>query len=190
MNGLFSNSALIIVYAGVLLVGLALVAGAIVSLLRSFTPGRQSRPKAASRPVVSRAATYSLGLGAIVFGAAGLLAQLLFHLDPATGVIVALGLGLVVSLIAMALLAWLPARGQALEALIDFDATGRRARVVIPIPANGLGEITFRNGDEVVNLGARSALNRAIAAGETVVIDRVTQRIAVVTPLAEGSPLI
>ncbi len=183
MDELFSNNALIIIYIGVLLVGLVLVAGAIVSLLRSFTPGRQSRPQPASRPVVSRAATYSLGLGAIVFGGAGLIAQLLFRLEPATGVIIALGLGLVVSLIAMALLAWLPARGRALEALIDFDATGRRARVVIPIPANGLGEITFRNGDEVVNLGARSSFNQSIAVGETVVIERVTQRIAVVTPL-------
>jgi hypothetical protein len=80
-------------------------------------------------------------------------------------------------------LVYLPSRGRAEEALLDFDATGRRAEVIIAIPANGLGEVAFPNGEERVNLGARSAGGQPIVAGATVVIERVTRRIAVVSPL-------
>ena len=183
MNGISANVALVIVFVGVLLVGLALVAGAIISLLRSFTPGRQSRPAAASPPLVSRAAGYSLGLGAVVLGVVGLIALLLFDATPETSILVGLGVGLAVALIALILLVYWPSRGQAQEALIDFDATGRRAQVVIDIPPNGLGEITFHNGQERVNLGARSAAGLPIAQGMPVVIERVTRRVAVVSPL-------
>lgn len=189
MNGFVSNTALIFIYAGLLVVGLAFVVGAIVSLLRSFTPGSQSRPAGATSPIISRAWGYSLGLGAAVFGAAGLLLLLVFDLQPATSVIVALGAGLIVGLIALALLVYLPSRGKAQEALIDFDATGRRADVVIAIPANGLGEVSFRNGKERVNLGARSANGQPIQQGTTVVIERVTNRVAVVALLSEDSRL-
>lgn len=188
MNGIFSNTALILVYSGVLVIGLALVGGAIISLLRSFTPGRQARPKGTTSPLLSRAAGYSLGLGAIVFGLTGLIVQLLFRLDPGTGVIVSLAAGMIVGLIALGLLVYLPSRGRAEEALVDFDATGRRAEVVIAIPAHGLGEVTFRNGQDVINLGARSAAARPITRGAIVVIERVTKRIAVVSPIDDGNP--
>lgn len=180
MNSNFSNSVLIVVYIGVLVIGLILIGGAIISLLRSFTPGRQTQPKRPPSPLFSRAGGYSVGLGAAVFGAAGLLALLLFRVDPGNSVLWALGVGLVAGFVAMALLVYLPTRGQAMEALIDFDATGRRATVVIAIPANGLGEVAFRDGREQVNLGARSADGRAIAEGAIVIIQRVTNRIAVV----------
>lgn len=188
MNGILSNSALILVYSGVLVIGLILIGGAIISLLRSFTPGKQTRPSGATNPILSRATGYSLGLGAVVFGVAGLIAQLLIHLEPATGILVALALGLITGLIALGLLTYLPSRGKAEEALIDFDATGRRAEVVIAIPGNGLGEVTFRDGKDVINLGARSASGRPIAKGAIVVIERVTNRIAVVSPLGDGNP--
>lgn len=183
MNGILSNSALALVYSSVLLFGLALIGGAIVSLLRSFTPGRQSRPRGSPHPVFSRAALYSLGLGAAVFGGAGLI-LLAWRVAPVSGVLVALGSGLVASFAALALLVYLPARGRVEEALIDFDAAGRRARVVIPIPANGLGEVALvDDGGEPIHLGARAATGAAIDAGATVVVDRVTKRIAVVRPL-------
>lgn len=187
---MLSNTALIIVYSGVLVIGLALIGAAIFSLLRSFTPGSQARPNRAETPLFSRAAVYSLGLGAAVFGAVGLIALLVFHVEATTGVIIALGVGLVVSLIALALLIILPSRGRADEALLDFDASGRRAEVVIPIPINGLGEVTFRDGKERINLGARSAAGRPIPKGTTVVIERVTNRVAVVSPLGDESRVV
>lgn len=183
MNGILSGTALILVYSGVGLIGLALIGGAIFSLLRSFTPGRQTRPQGATHPLFSRAVTYSLGLSAAVFGVAGLVAHLLFHTAPATGILIALGLGLVVGFIALAILVYLPARGRVEEELIDFDATGRRAEVVITIPVNGLGEVALRQGAKHVNLGARSATGRPIPSGTMVVIERVTKRVAVVSPL-------
>ncbi|MCA9866947.1 MAG: hypothetical protein KIS95_03865 [Anaerolineae bacterium] len=187
MNAISANIALVIVFAGVLIMGLALIARAIISLLRSFTPGRQSRPAAASPPLLSRAAGYSLGLGAAVLGAVGLIALLLFDVAPETSVLVGLGTGLVVALIALILLVYWPSRGEVEKALLDFDATGHRAQVVIDIPPNGLGEITFRDGQERVNLGARSAAGLPIGKGTTVVIERVTRRVAVVSPLDDDS---
>ena len=141
MNEISANIALVIVFVGVLIVGLALVAGAIISLLRSFTPGRQSRPAAASPPLLSRAAGYSLGLGAAVLGVVGLITLLLFDATPETSILVGLGAGLAVALVALILLVYWPSRREVEKALIDFDATGRRAQVVIDIPPNGLGEI-------------------------------------------------
>ncbi|MBP6015784.1 MAG: hypothetical protein KA586_03630 [Candidatus Promineofilum sp.] len=187
MNGIAANLALVIVFIGVLIAGLALVAGAIISLLRSFTPGRQSRPAAASSPLLSRAAGYSLGLGAVVLGVVGLIALLLFDAAPETSILVGLGLGLVVALIALVLLVYWPSRREVEKALIDFDATGRRAQVVIDIPPNGLGEITFHNGQERVNLGARSAAGRPIDKGMPVIIERVTRRVAVVSPVGDDN---
>ena len=111
MNGLSSNTALIIIYVSLLVVGLAFVLGAIVSLFRSFSPGRQSRPAGSSSPLLSRAWSYSLGLSAAVFGAAGLFLLLVLRLQQATSVLIALGLGLIVGLLALAVLVYLPSRG-------------------------------------------------------------------------------
>ncbi len=190
VNGIFSDTALVFVYGGVLTLGLLLIAGAIISLLRSFTPGRQDRPQGASHPLFSRAATYSLGLAAAVFGGVGLLVLLLLPIDPVVGTLVALGAGLLAGLIALGLLVYLPSRGRVEEKLIDFDATGRRATVVIPIPGNGIGEVTFRDGRKAINLAARSTTGQPIDKETIVVIERVTKRVAVVSPLGEGSHVV
>lgn len=181
-NGTYSNTALVLVYGAVLTLGVLLIVGAIISLLSSFTPGKQDRPRGAAHPLFSRATTYSLGLGAVVFGTAGLLGVLVFHLDPVTSILTALGAGLLVGLAALGLLVYLPSRGRDEETLIDFDAAGRRARVVIPIPGNGIGEVTFRDGEKAINLAARSTSGQPIDEGTAVVIERVTHRVAVVSP--------
>jgi len=132
----------------------------------------------------SRAVFYSLGLGAAVFGGVGLLALLLLRVAPTSSILWSLGVGLLAGFAALALLVYLPRRGQVEEALLDFDAAGRRAQVVIPIPANGLGEVALvDDGGEVLHLGARAATGATIAAGATVVIERVSKRVAVVSPL-------
>lgn len=189
-TGILSNTALVFIYGGVLSLGLAFITIAIISLLRSFSPGSQTRPKGSPHPLFSRATTYSLGLGMAVFGGVGLLVVLLLRLDPVAGILVSLGAGLIVGLIALGLLVYLPSRGKAVEALLDFDATGRRAEVIINIPGNGLGEVSFRNGRERIKLGARSATGQPISAQTSVVIERVTMRVAVVSPLVEGGNII
>lgn len=189
-NGILSDTGLVFVYGGMLTLGLALIAGAIISLLRSFTPGSQNRPQNSSHPLFNRATTYSFGLGAAVFGAAGLLAVILFRLDPVVGILISLGLGLLAGLIALGILVYLPSIGRAEEKLIDYDVAGRRAKVIITIPGNGLGEVVFLDGKKQINLGARSTTGLPIEKGATVVIERVTKRVAVVTPLTEGSNVV
>jgi hypothetical protein len=179
---LIPASILLIIYSAALLFGLALVGGAIYSLLRSFPPGSQKKPRSSTSRLLSRGMVYSLGLGLAVAGAVGLIAQLLFRTSTTVGLIWSIVAGALVALIALFLLVYLPSRGRAEEALLDFDAAGRRAEVVIAIPANGLGEVAFLDDQERINLGARSATGRAIPQGATVVIERVTRRIAVVSP--------
>jgi hypothetical protein len=178
----------ILLYSLALAVGLVMVAGAIYSLLRSFTPGSQKRPQGATSRLITRGSVYSLGLGLAVTGAVGLIARLLLHTTPSAGFIVAAAAGLVVGLIALFLLVYWPSRGRAEEVALHVDATGRQAHVVITIPANGLGEITFPDGREHLNLGARSASGLAIPAGTSVVIRQVNRRIAVVAPADDSLP--
>lgn len=177
----------IFLYSLTLMVGLVMVAGAIYSLLRSFTPGSQKRPQAAPTRLITRGSVYSLGLGLAVTGVVGLIARLILRTTPTTGLIAAAVAGLVVGLIALFLLVYWPSRGRAEEVALHVDATGRQARVVITIPANGLGEITFPDGREHLNLGARSAGGLTIPAGTTVIIRQVNRRVAVVAP-ADESP--
>jgi len=176
-----SNSALAVVYGLVLVVGLMFIGAAIISLLRSFTPGRQAATGPASHRL-NRAATYAVGLGAAVCGGAGLLAVLVFHVTPAAGVIGSLAAGLIVAFVAQFVLVWLSGRDRAEEVTRAVDAGGRVARVVIPIPPNGLGEVAYYDGEEEVHLGARSSAGRAIPPDTPVFIERVTNRVAVVRP--------
>ena len=66
MNSFLSHSVLLVVYGGALAVGLAFIALAVVSLLRSFTPGSQATSDGRGRRL-NRALTYSLGLGAVSY---------------------------------------------------------------------------------------------------------------------------
>ena len=86
MSSFLSNSVLLAVYGAALAVGLGLIGLAIVSLLRSFTPGSQASTSGSGRRL-NRGLTYSLGLGAAVLGAVGLLALLVFRLSPAVSLL-------------------------------------------------------------------------------------------------------
>ncbi len=149
--------------------------------MRSFTPGSQPAAKAHGRRL-NRGAAYSLGLGAAVLGGVGLLA-LLLRAGPGTSALVALGAGLLAGLVAALILVIVPNRRLREETGLAIAADGREARVVIPIPARGLGEVTFHDGTETVHLGARSATGRRIATDSRVRIERVAQRVAIVRPL-------
>lgn len=176
----------VLVYSALLVIGLALIGAAIVSLLRSFTPGSQARPGEGVPLKLGRATIYSLGLGAAVAGAVGLLALLVFRVGTTASVLWTAGAGLVVSLVAEAILVYLPNRRQVEETLTAVDADGREARVVIAIPPGGVGEVAFRDGDGDVHLGARSAGGEAIAPDMRVRIERVSHRVAIVIPIENG----
>lgn len=182
MSSLLSHSVLLVVYSGALLVGLGLIGLAVVSLLRSFTPGSQASSEG-SGGRLNRALTYSFGLGAAVLGAVGLLALLVFRLSPGAGLVWALGAGLVAGALAGILFVYLPNRRRRDEAEIAIDADGREAQVVIAIPASGLGEVVYQDGAETIHLGARSATGQPIGRGRRVRIERVARRVAVVRPV-------
>lgn len=184
MSVLLSRSILLAVYGVALAVGLALIAAAVFSLLRSFTPGRQPAAEGQSRRL-NRGATYAAGLGVAVLGGVGLLA-LALRAAPDLSLWSALGLGLLAGLVAALLLVYVPNRRRREEAAVAIEADGREARVVIAIPASGLGEVVYEDGGEPVHLGARSATGRAIAADNRVRIERVAGRVAVVRPLSSG----
>jgi membrane protein implicated in regulation of membrane protease activity len=182
MSSFLSTSVLLVVYGGALAVGLGLIGLAIVSLLRSFTPGSQASTAGRGRRL-NRALTYSLGLGAAVLGAVGLLALLVFRLSPAASLLWAAGAGLVAGALAEILLVYLPNRRQQEETTLAIDADGREARVVIPIPASGLGEVAYQDGAETIHLGARSATGQPIGRDSQVRIERVASRVAIVRPI-------
>ena len=104
---------LVIVFAGVLIMGLALIARAIISLLRSFT-----RPPVSPRGCIAAVALAGRRLPRWVWarpcwgqrGRANRPAA--FDVAPETSVLVGLGTGLVVALIALILLVYWPSRGE------------------------------------------------------------------------------
>jgi hypothetical protein len=183
MSSFLSNSVLLAVYGAALAVGLGLIGLAIVSLLRSFTPGSQASTSGSGRRL-NRGLTYSLGLGAAVLGAVGLLALLVFRLSPAVSFVWASGAGLVAGALAEIILVYLPSRRQREEASLAIDADGREARVVIAIPASGLGEVAYQDGAETIHLGARSATGQPIDRDSRVRIERVASRVAIVRPIS------
>ena len=185
MSSFLSHSVLLVIYSGALLVGLVLIGLAVVSLLRSFTPGSQAANEGGGRRP-NRGLAYSLGLGAAVLGAIGLLTLLVLRLSSQVTLVWALGGGLVVGALAEILLVYLPNRRQVAETAIAIDADGREARVVIPIPASGLGEVVYQDGAETIHLGARSATGEPIGRDSRVRIERVARRVAVVRPV--GNP--
>ncbi len=183
MTAILSRSFLTIAYSGALAAGLLLIGLAVVSLLRSFTPGSQATSGVSGRRL-NRALAYSFGLGAAVLGAVGLLALLVFRLSPGAGLVWALGAGLVAGALAEILFVYLPNRRRGEEAGIAIDADGREAQVVITIPASGLGEVAYQDGAEMIHLGARSATGQPIGRGRRVRIERVARRVAIVRPVA------
>ena len=183
MSSFLSNSVLLAVYGAALAVGLGLIGLAIVSLLRSFTAGSQAST-AGQAQRLNRGLAYSLGLGAAVLGAVGLVALLVFRLSPAVSLLWASGAGLVAGALAEIILVYLPSRRQQEEASLAIDADGREARVVIAIPASGLGEVAYQDGAETIHLGARSATGQPIDRDSRVRIERVASRVAIVRPIS------
>jgi hypothetical protein len=160
-----------------------LIALAVVLLLRSFTPGSQAT-SGAPGPRRNRAVAYSLGLGTAVFGGVGLLALLVFSASPPGSLWWALGAGVVVGAVAALILIVLPGRQRIEDVALAIDADGREARVVIDIPAGGVGEVAYQDGAGAINLGARSASGEPVARHSRVRIVRVAGRVAVVEPIA------
>jgi hypothetical protein len=176
----FSVSALTFVYLGVLLLGLLLMGSSLVALARSFTAGSQAHAQSDVGFSLLKAAGFSLGVGALVFGMVGLLTELSLGMSPTSSVMWSLAAGLIIGFATQIILVWRSVRREEEELEITYDVAGQAAEVIIAVPADGLGEIVFRNDEGLIHLGARSASGRPIAPGMTVIIERVTRNVAIV----------
>lgn len=171
--------ALELVLVGVILVGLLIIGFGLLSLLRKFVPG--STPATATstqrRDIVGVA--LALGWGLAAFGLAGLLLRL-FGVDAPTSIVVGLGVGLLVAFAILAGLVYLNRPVSSLDPLAAEGIVGRPAQVVIAVPPTGLGEIRVAMPEGPVNLAARSIGDHAIPIETTVVVERYSNRVAVV----------
>lgn len=164
-----------------------LIVGLLVSLLgllgwrRSFRPGSQASPDASGHIV--RLLPIALGVGAAVFGLAGLVLGQLANLGPGATVIWALATGLLAGFVVQAVLYYRLLRDETAATDETDSAAGLPATVVITIPGNGIGQIAYEHGGRTVQCGASSLTFEAIPQGTTVVIERVVRRIAQVRPV-------
>ncbi|MGJ3205841.1 hypothetical protein [Geobacillus thermoleovorans] len=116
----------------------------------------------------------------IVGSAVGLLAEM--YTDWASGSIIWLAIG--VALVAVLLLhffVFLPLRSaEASLGYTDADLEGTLAKVIVPVPPDGFGEILISRKSGAVAKPAKSLHREEIATGEEVVIVQMENGIAVV----------
>ncbi|AGT30737.1 membrane protein [Geobacillus genomosp. 3] len=116
----------------------------------------------------------------IVSSAVGLLAE--WYTDWASSLILWLGIG--VALVAVLLLhffVFLPLRSaEASLGYTDAELEGSLAKVIVPVPPDGFGEILISRKSGAVAKAAKSLRHEEIAAGEEVVIVQMENGVAVV----------
>lgn len=171
-------------YIIVLIAGLVVAGLGLLGLSRAFVPGSQAQPDVSTQAL--RLVPLALGAGAAVFGAAGLILLAGTALPPGETVVWALAAGLLVGFAVEAVLYLRVLRRTAAQPPPVDPDQGLRAQVVITIPGNGIGQISYRSDGRAVSAGAGSATFETIPAGTTVVIDRVIRTIAIVRPIQAG----
>lgn len=176
-----------LVFAAVALLGGIGIGIALVSLLRRFIPGsKPPTPASAEREWMS-IGWLSLGIAAAVGGLVGLALPLVADVTPEERILWALAAGLVAGLVLPAIWLYLTRPQSDEDRTTPEQVIGRSALVVISIPENGLGEISLESADGAWRLAARSASGTGIAAGVKVVVERYSNRVAVVHPLDGGT---
>lgn len=130
---------------------------------------------------------FALAMFGATFGLVGLITRLWLDMEAIPSVLWAAGLGLAIGGVAQGLFVYVLSPSKSSHFSLDSDAVGREAEVIITIPGNGRGQITFDNVSGRVTLGARSATGRQIRTGEVVTIDKIVGRLAVVSPRDRAS---
>ncbi len=170
---------LTIIYIALLVVGVVVVLAMLIAQRRQFMPGHQPMPPGEN--LLAKLLPLSLGVGLAVFGAAGLLLAPIIDQGEGRSVVVALGLGLLAAFLTqVALYAW-TVRSVPQAATANEPHAGQDARVVIDIPAHGVGQIVYETDAGPMTIGASSAAGEAITAGQPVTVIRSADRMAVVS---------
>jgi membrane protein implicated in regulation of membrane protease activity len=130
---------------------------------------------------------FSLAMFGAVFGLVGLITRIWLEMEPIPSILWAAGSGILIGIAAQAFFLYVLSPSKSSHYSLEEDAIGRDAEVVITIPSEGMGQITFNNVSGRVTLGARSAAGQPIRSGEVVVIEKIVGRVALVRPTSEES---
>ncbi len=129
---------------------------------------------------------FTLAAFGATFGVCGLITHMWLGMEPIASILWATGLGLLIAAIAQAFFIYVLAPSRSSHYSLQEDAVGREAEVVLTIPANGIGQISFNNVSGRVTLGARAETVGELHAGDRVIIEKVMGRVALVRPVDEG----
>ncbi len=128
---------------------------------------------------------FGLAMFGAAFGLTGLITRLWFDMNAGPSLVLATLAGLIIGGMAQALFLYVFTPSKSSHYSLSTDAVGRDAQVIVTVPSEGLGKITFDNVSGRVTLGARSATGKQIVNGQAVRIEDVTGRVAVVRPVDE-----
>jgi hypothetical protein len=173
-----------LVLVGVLLVGLLMIGLALVSLLRKFVPGSSPATEASGQRRDLVAVGLSLGWGLAAFGLVGLL-LVLAGVEATMSIVIGLGAGLLLAFAILTGLIYLRRPVTSLDPLDSEGIVGQVARVIIAVPSTGLGEIQVATPGGPVNLAARSVGAEPLPEGLPVVVERYSNRVAIVRMLGD-----
>ncbi len=123
---------------------------------------------------------FALAMFGAAFGLTGLITRIAFEMTAAPSLFWATVGGLIVGALAQILFLYVLSPSKSSHYSLADVAVGRRAEVIITIPAEGLGTIAFDTVSGRVTLGARSAAGKQIAKGQSVFVENVSGRVAVV----------
>jgi hypothetical protein len=123
---------------------------------------------------------FALAMFGAAFGVTGLITRIAWDMGAAASLFWATLAGLVIGTLAQLLFLYVLSPSKSSHYSLADVAVGRDAEVIITIPAEGLGTVAFDTLSGRVTLGARAKMGKKIAKGQTVTIDKVTGRVAVV----------
>lgn len=121
------------------------------------------------------------------FGAFGIFTRLGMGMTQIGSIGVSMFVGLLFGAAAQALFVYVLSPTKSSHFSLADDAEGRRADVIVSIPANGKGTITFDNASGRLTLAAQSKSGQPINTGKSVIIEKIVGRVAHVYPIGEDA---
>lgn len=128
---------------------------------------------------------FAMAMFGATFGLTGLITRIWLEMEAIPSVLWAVGVGIVIGGVAQVLFIYVLSPSRSSHFSLADDAIGRQVEVIITIPNSGLGQIAFDNISGRVTLGARSATGKQIKRGDSVTIEKITGRVAVVRPVED-----
>jgi membrane protein implicated in regulation of membrane protease activity len=122
----------------------------------------------------------ALAMFGAAFGLTGLITRNAFNMSAAASLLTAAVIGIIIGVLAQLLFLYVLSPSKSSHYSLADVATGRKAEVIITIPADGLGTVALDTQSGRITLAARSAAGKQIAKGQVVAIESISGRMAVV----------